>query len=236
MQITAVMHHDETMTRLGSGPRERALADGITSLSDADLLAVILGTGVAGRPVTFVAAALLDSFGGLDGLARLGPSALAEQPGVGVAKGLRVAAALELGVRVERGRTAVLPVVSDSAQVAAHMRTRLVPLQHEELWVLCLDGKNRVRASRRVAQGGLHGMMIEPRDILRAALFEAASSMILVHNHPSGDPTPSDEDVRMTRAVARAAETVGVPLVDHVILAPTGKHCSLLDIGVLEML
>ncbi|MFT3774561.1 MAG: DNA repair protein RadC [Minicystis sp.] len=230
------MNLDETPPRLlGNGPRERALADGIAALGDADLLAVLLGTGVAGRPVTFIAAALLDSFGGLDGIARLGPSALAEQPGVGMAKSLRVAAALEMGARAARRATAVLPVVCNSAQVAAHMSPRVTTMQHEEMWVLCLDGKNRVRATRKVGQGGLHGLTVQPRDVLRAAIFEAASTIILVHNHPSGDPSPSPEDLVMTRAVASAAQTVGIPLVDHVIITPGGRYTSMLDLGVLEV-
>jgi DNA repair protein RadC len=217
------------------GPRERALAEGVAALGDAELLAIILGTGIAGRPVTFVAAALLDGHGGIEGLSRLGPTALADQPGVGIAKGLRLAAALELGRRGAYHRAVAPPVVTNSAQVAAHLTPRLGALAHEELWVLCLDGKNRVRATRRVAQGGLHGLTVQPRDVLRAAIFEAASTIILAHNHPGGDPTPSVEDLVMTRRIAEVAALVGVPLVDHVILAPPGRYTSLLDLGVLEV-
>jgi DNA repair protein RadC len=101
------------------------------------------------------------------------------------------------------------------------------------MWVVCLDGRNRVRASRRVAQGGLHGCAVLPRDILRVAVREAASAIVLVHNHPSDDPTPSSEDLVMTRRVCDAAAVVGVPLVDHVIVAPSGRYTSMLDLGVL---
>jgi len=229
------MHLDHlSLPPAAIGPRERALAEGIASLGDADLLAVLLGTGVAGRPVTFVAAALLDGFGGIEGLSRLGPAALAEQRGVGMVKALRVAAALELGARVVRREAASPATVCNSAEVAAHMAPRIAGLPHEEMWLVCLDGRNRVRGLRRVAQGGLHGMSVQPRDVLRAAIYEAASAMILVHNHPSGDPSPSPEDLVLTRKIAEAAAAIGVPLVDHVIVEPSGRYASLLDLGVLE--
>jgi DNA repair protein RadC len=213
-----------------AGPRERALEEGVAALGDADLLAILLGTGLAGRPVGVVAATLLDELGSLEGLARVGPAVIAEQPGVGTAKALRIAAALELGARAAR-RPHALARVSDSAQVAAYMIPRLGALPHEELWLLCLDARNRVRSLRRVAMGGVHGLSIRPCDVLRAAIYEAAVSMVLVHNHPSGDPTPSPEDVAMTRQLVEAGRLVGIPLLDHVIVAPSGTYASLLDLG-----
>jgi DNA repair protein RadC len=101
------------------------------------------------------------------------------------------------------------------------------------MWVISLDGRNGMRGARQVAQGGLHGCAVSARDILRAALADAAAALILVHNHPSGDSAPSPEDVEMTRVVAAAGMVVGVPLVDHVILAPDGHYSSLLDLGML---
>lgn len=214
------------------GPRERAQSDGTGTLGDADLLAILLGTGLAGRPVTVVAAALLDRFGGLGGLAKVGPAALAEHPGVGMAKALRVAAALELGARASRPPAGLVTVTS-SAEVAAYMGPRLAQLAHEEMWLLCVDGRNRVRATRKIAQGGLHGLAIAPRDVLRAAIHEAASAIVLVHNHPAGDPTPSAADLATTKRVAEAADLVGSPLVDHVIVTPEGRYASMLDLGIL---
>jgi DNA repair protein RadC len=217
-----------------SGPRERALDEGVAALGDGDLLAVLLGTGLAGQPVALVAGALLDRFGGLGGLARVGPAALAAHPGVGLAKALRLAAALELGRRHAARTSSPREPVRTSAEVAARFGPRLGSLDHEEMWVLSLDGRNHLRGSRKVAQGGLHGCSVTARDILRVALADAASAIVLVHNHPSGDPTPSLEDVAMTRAVADAASIVGVPLVDHVVLASGGRHASLLDLGVFD--
>jgi DNA repair protein RadC len=215
------------------GPRERAESEGIAALGDSDLLAIILGTGIAGRPVTLVAAALLDGFGGSAGLARSGPASIAQHPGVGMTKAMRIAAALELGARSVR--PAGTPVtVSTSAEVAAYMGPRIGRLVHEEMWLLCLDGRNRIRAARKVAQGGLHSLIVSPRDVMRAAVHEAASSVVLVHNHPGGDSSPSPEDLVITRKVADAGRVLGTPLVDHVILTPEGRSSSLLDMGVLD--
>jgi DNA repair protein RadC len=218
---------------LSSGPRERALAEGIWSLGDADLLAVVLGTGLVGQPVTLVSAALLSRFSGLEGLARLGPHALAEHPGLGLVKALRISASIELGRRVVKRAMRPRPPVRSSAAIAAWCAAHLGPLDHEQMWVISLDGRNGMRGARRVAEGGLHGCSVAARDILRAALADAASALVLVHNHPSGDPAPSSEDVEMTQAVAAAGVVVGVPLIDHVILVPDGHYSSLLDLGVL---
>jgi DNA repair protein RadC len=228
------MHLHDAPPPPSAGPRERALEEGVTSLGDADLLAILLGTGLAGRPVALVAAGILDLAGGLPGLARLGPAAIAQHPGLGVAKALRVAASIELGRRVARRASRVDVPVSSSAVVAARMEHEIAPLMHEEMWLLCLDGRNHVRAARRVAQGGLHSCSVMPGDILRVALYEAAAAMVLAHNHPSDDPTPSEEDFVMTRRVAEAGLLVGVPLVDHVIVTPSGRYASMLDIGVLK--
>lgn len=220
-------------TPLPVGPRERALEEGVAVLGDADLLAVLLGTGLAGRPVGLVAAALLEEVGGLEGLSRVGPAVIAGQPGVGAAKALRISAAVELGARSAR-RVRPLATVTNSAQVAAFMAPRLGKLPHEELWVLCLDARNKVRSLRRVAMGGVHGLAIRPCDVLRAGVYEAAVAMLLVHNHPSGDPTPSSEDFDLTRKIVAAGRLVGIPLLDHVIVTASGTYVSLLDLGVIE--
>jgi DNA repair protein RadC len=217
-----------------AGPRERALEEGIWSLGDADLLAIVLGTGLVGTPVTLVSAAILARFSGLEGLSRLGPHALAEHPGLGLAKALRIAASLELGRRAFERAVRPRPPVRSSAEIAAWCAAHLGPLDHEQMWVISLDGRNGMRGARRVAQGGLHGCSVAARDILRAALADAASALVLVHNHPSGDSAPSPEDVDMTNAVAAAGEVVGVPLVDHIILAPDGHYSSLHDLGMIE--
>ena len=216
------------------GPRERALLDGIAALGDVELLAIVIGTGLVGRPASLVAAALIDDTAGLSGLLRLGPQALAAHPGIGLAKALRIGAGLELGRRtLTRAPRPTVPLRHAKA-VAAHLRWSLASLPHEEMWVLSLDGRNQLRATRRVAMGGVHRLTVSPRDILAAAMADSASTFVLVHNHPSGDPTPSPDDVTMTRMTSAAGEVMGIPMVDHLVLAADGSYRSLLEMGVIE--
>jgi DNA repair protein RadC len=216
--------------------RERALVEGVGALGDADLLAVLLGTGLAGRPVSLVAAGVLERFSGLAGLLRRSPVAIAEHPGIGLAKALRISAALELGRRAIQRAAQPRGVVRDSSVVSEYLRPMLGVLDHEEMWLLALDGRNNLRSIRRLSQGGLHTCGVMPRDVLRTALTEAASTMVLAHNHPSGDPTPSPSDASMTRTLADLGKLVGVPLVDHVIVTRDGRHSSMLDLGVIDPL
>ncbi len=213
-------------TRAGRGPRERAVSGGIETLGDAELLALLLETGRRGEGEGVRAAKLLDEHGGLEGLARSGVGALASREGLGAAGAWRVAAALELGRRARE--TATPQRIRDGSDVWRWARARLAALEHEELWVLALDGGNRLRAARRVAMGGLHGMHVGTRDPLRCALREGASAFVLVHNHPSGDPTPSTEDLAFTERITAAADVVGTPLVDHVVVAQ-GAYASLAE-------
>ncbi len=209
-----------SLSETWAGPRERVVAGGIDQMGDADLVALVLGTGCPGLPVGVLAATLLEEQGGIGGLARAGIGELGQRAGMGPAKGARLAAAVELGRRaILAGSTDALTRLPDRRAVEMWARPRLATLDHEELWVLALDGHHGLRAARRVASGGIHGLHVAARDPIRVALREAASAFILVHNHPSGDPAPSDEDVAFTRAVADAAAVVGTPLLDHAIVA-----------------
>lgn len=215
--------------------RERALLFGVEELADHELLALLLATGTAGESAVSMATSLLETYGGIRGLALRGPHALLEVCGLGPAKATRVSAALELGRRSTLRR----PIAEDFAltqfdSVVAWARPRLAGLEHEEVWLLALDPKNRLKSLRRVAQGGLHGCALTVKDVLRPALRDAASAILLVHNHPSGDPGPSPEDVSMTRALARACDQVGMPLLDHVIIAENGAY-SLFDHGAFDV-
>jgi DNA repair protein RadC len=198
-------------------------------LDDIALLELLLGRGAKGEGKQ--RATELMGFGGsLDGLARLSPSLLAQHPGLGLVRATRLAAAFELGAR--RFRTPISRRRIDSLEaVVDWARSKLLGLDHEEMWVLSLDGRNALLASRRTGQGGLHGIALTAKDILRPALRDGASSIVLVHNHPSGDPTPSPEDIRMTRSVVLACNAIGLPLLDHVVVAREGQ-ASLLSLGV----
>jgi len=209
--------------------RERVLRSGVETLSDEDLLSLLLGTGAVGRSVTELSRRLLEDNLGLEGLSRLGVHGLSRQHGLGPAKAARVAAALELGRRALTSLSAIERLELGSFdKVARWAGPRLCTLEHEEVWLLSLDGRNGLKSARRIAQGGMHACALTTRDVLTPALRDSASAIVLVHNHPSGDPRPSPEDVSMTHAVARACEVVGVPLLDHVIVA-RGGAASLLE-------
>jgi DNA repair protein RadC len=215
------------------GPRERALAAGIETLGDEELVAIVLGTGVAGVPVTVLAAMLVAEHGGVGGLARAGIGELAQRSGVGTAKAARLAAAIELGRRAIDAASSEAPRrLADREAVERWARPRLATIDHEELWLLAVDGHYGLRAARRVASGGIHGLHVGTRDPLRIAIREAASAFVLVHNHPSGDPTPSAEDVAFTGSLADAAALVGTPLLDHVIIARR-RAVSMLELGLI---
>ena len=211
-----------------------ALEGSAAFLSDADLVAILLGAIVMGEPPVMAACELLERWGGLEGLARLGPAALASQPEVGSIKAMRFVAAVELGWRVfERASRPREPVVAP-AMVAKWFGTRIGVLDHEEMWVLSLDGLNNLLGAKRASQGARHGCSVTARDIMRLGLADGACTIVLVHNHPGGDPAPSEEDIAMTKAVAAAADVVGIPLRDHVIVTREGAYTSLLDLGVLD--
>lgn len=205
----------------GDSPAEHA-AVGPNELGDVELLSLLVGPARR-RSGRAPAARLLDQAGGLAGIARMGARDIAASARVRADRALRVSAAIELGRRVHaalvepRGET-----IGSFREVERWAAPRLVHLEHEEVWLLCLDGRNALASARRVAQGGAHGCALTPRDVLTPALREAASAIVLVHNHPSGDPTPSPEDAHMTRVLAGACEVVGVPLLDHVVVARAG--------------
>jgi DNA repair protein RadC len=174
-----------------------------------------------------VAGALLRDLGGFAGLSRATVEEIEAQLSAGPPSrrtrdcAVRVAAAFELGRRAATDSVAP-PMVANSADVAAWASSRLSGIDHEELWILAVDGRSRLRAVRCVAKGGLHGLGVRAADPIRFALRAAASGFVLVHNHPSGDPTPSAEDIEFTHRVAAAAAIVGTPLLDHVVVARGG--------------
>jgi DNA repair protein RadC len=226
----AVLQTPEPVGRK-TDPRQRAFTNGVDTLGDADLVAILLGTGGGGMPLTILAASLVED--GVGALTRVGIGELSQRQGIGPAKAARLVAAVELGRRsVQVASLESPPRLPDRTAVIAWARPRLATLDHEELWALCLDGHHGLRAARRVASGGIHGLHVGVRDVLRAVLREAASAFVLVHNHPSGEPQPSEEDVAFTRAVIEGAAAVGTPLLDHVVVAR--QHASsMLELGLL---
>lgn len=229
---TRTISRDASGTAIAQSARMHASSTAVETLRSEELVAAILVAGMrrshtSERKITAareVAAQLLTDLGGIGGLGRSTPAELRtylEGEGVRLPAepaALAIAAAFELGRRAVRD-TSAPPIIRNSADVAAWAMARLVSCDHEELWLLALDGLGHVRAVRRVAKGGLHGMSVCPSDPLRFALRAGASGFVLVHNHPSGDPSPSQEDLVFTHKVALAAAVVGVPLLDHVVVA-----------------
>jgi len=201
-------------------------------LSDAEVLSLVLGTG--GRDgVMMLAARVLASVGGPGGLARCSESELAAIKGMGIAKAAEVVAALELGRRAARALAGDRPQILRPEDAAALLTPRLAHLQREESVVLLLDRRHRVLREVSVGIGGVAHAPMEPREVFAAAFREPGVAAILVaHNHPSGEPTPSADDLAITRRLARGADLIGLEFVDHLIVAATGWK-SMVEAGAL---
>lgn len=205
------------------GPRERMRVVGTERLSDAELLALLLGTGARAEPVSVLASRILHELGGIAGLRRIG---------VGPTKASRIVAAIELGRRVA---TRPLPRgerIGSSRDVDAALRPRLADADAERFVAIALDAKNRPVAEVEVARGGLSACPVSPSDVFRSLIKEAAAGVVFVHNHPSGEPSPSAEDVELTERLRAAGELLGVRVLDHVIIGREG-YFSFLDAGLL---
>ncbi len=213
------------------GPRERYQAFGPGGLGDVDLLALVLGTGVSGHSARAIATSLVEEFGGVAGIAAAPPGALERVQGLGVARAVRVHAACALGEHLARHRRPRLRV-QDAASAWRLMRSVMEHLEHEELHAAYLDRRGRVLHLRRVTAGNDALTIVDPRQILRPAIQLGACSLVVAHNHPSGDPTPSAQDVEVTVRLARAADIVGVRLLDHLVLG-AGRFVSLAEQGAL---
>jgi DNA repair protein RadC len=217
----------------GAGPRERLESLGPGALSDAELLALLLRTGGRGCSALRVAADLLDRHEGLSGLARAAAGELRSLAGVGPAKSASLLAALELGRRLATRRLRTGDAIRGPADVHQHFHARLRDAACEHFMVVLLDGRHRVLREVAVSQGTLTASLVHPREVFRPALREAAAAVILVHNHPSGDPTPSREDREVTARLVRAGELLGIPVLDHVVVAEHG-FASLREEGCFE--
>jgi len=218
----------------GRGPRERLRERGTESLDDAELLALLLRTGTRGRPAEALARELLEA-GGLHGLARAVPAELERQPGVGPTKAATLLAALELGRRLAQRRLEMGDAIRGPEDVFRHFHARLRDAPHEQLHLLLLDGRHRLMREVMASRGTLTASLVHPREVFRPALREGAAALVVVHNHPSGDPAPSGEDREVTRRLVQAGALLGVPVLDHVVVAERG-WVSLRAEGELEAL
>ncbi len=218
-----------TLARL----RRSTSLEGPDRLGDGELLALLLGGSTKGLAPVPYAASLLDHVGGLVPLSRMRVPVLEQWQGIGRSAATRIVAAMELGRRVSLDSTRHPPPYPLTAdRVISWARPRLACLEHEEVWVLCVDQRSVLRSTYQVGRGGMHGCALLARDVLTPVVRDGASGFILVHNHPSGDPTPSPEDIELTTALSAAATTICVPLLDHIVVARDGGR-SFFELGLL---
>lgn len=214
-------------------PRERLFRLGAGALTTAELLALLLSTGGAGRSAVDLAQALLAERGpALWHLARRPVAELASLADLGAAKAARVAAALEIGRRLQEEGRGDRPRVRAPADVYRWYAPRLGDLPAEEFHVLALDTHSVVLRDILVTRGILNGSLVHPREVFRAAIAEAAAGIIVVHNHPSGDPTPSADDRAVTRQLVEAGKVLDLPVYDHIIVGQ-GRYASFAESGLL---
>jgi DNA repair protein RadC len=203
-------------------PRERFFSSGPDQVSDDELIALVLGTGTRGKSAVALAREVLDDSGGVSALGRALPQALAQHSGIGRARAARLAAAFALGRRAltrERNRDRPLFTARDVHEL---VWPRLAGVQQEVFMMIAIDARSAPVAEIEVSRGSLTGVEVHPREVFRPLIRVGAAAAIAVHNHPSGDPTPSDADVALTRRLVDAGALLGIPVLDHVIVASSG--------------
>ena len=211
-------------------PRERMAKLGPQSLTTAELLAILLRVGMVGETAVQVGQRLLQTFGGISGIHRASFDELSNQKGVKLAKAAQIKAAIELGRRLVLESPDERPIVHSPADAAEMVQYEMGALEQEELRVMLLDTRNRVLQIETVYRGSVNSSQVRIAEIFKAAIRRNATNLIVIHNHPSGDPTPSPDDVAITRLILHAGELLDVKLLDHVIIG-SGRFVSLKERG-----
>ncbi len=211
-------------------PRERLAELGPGALTNAELLAILLRVGVQGENAVEVGQRLLKTFGGISGLHKASYIDVCNQHGLGPAKAAQIKAALELGKRLRTETPDERPAVHSPADAAAMVEYEMSGLTKENLWVINLDTRNRLINIEKVYIGSLNASMVRVGELFKAAIQRNAAAVLIVHNHPSGDPTPSPEDVGLTRAVVQAGKLLDVEVLDHLVIGQ-GKWVSMKERG-----
>ena len=215
-------------------PRERLEALDARVLPTRELLAIILGAGVRGMSALDLAADVLARFdGSLRRLSRAEPVELRSVRGIGAARAASIVAALELGRRLSAEPATRSDRIQGPADVFDRLGPRLRDRKQEEFWALYLDSQNRVLSDRRITVGLLNSSLVHPREVFAPAISFTAASVILAHNHPSGDPKPSPEDIAVTVQMVESGRLLGIPVRDHVVLGED-TYVSLLDRGLIS--
>ena len=214
-------------------PREKMLKLGLAALSNAELMAILIGSGNTSESAVELSRRILSDFkNNLDAIGKSSVDQLTAYNGIGEAKSINILAALELGRRRQLSSPDKQPKITCSADVFNLLKIDLSDLLHEEFWVLYLDRANNVIGKSRISQGGVSGTVIDVRLILKKAIEKLASSIILAHNHPSGNLTPSQSDLDITRKAGDAAKLVDMKVLDHLIFAGS-NYLSMADDGLI---
>ena len=199
-------------------PRERLLRDGVQSLSLAELIAVLLGTGMRGKSVLFLAQELIDHFGGLQGLLEASVEELTAVKGMGRAKALLLKAAFGIALRASRETSSTNPLIRSAREAFEVAKNEIGHQPTEELMVILRDARGRMIHFERIGIGTLSEVLVHPREVFHPAVRHRAHSLILAHNHPSGDPTPSQADLDLTRLLLQSSKVMGIGFDDHLII------------------
>lgn len=215
-------------------PREKLLSKGRHILTDAELLAIILGSGTRDESAVDLSRRILNESGNnLDKLSKLTINELRQFNGIGEAKAISIIAALELGRRrVSNSLPAEEPIIRSSEDTYSLIRAELEDLDHEEFWLLMLNRANKVIRKEQVSRGGMNSTVVDPKMIFRTALSHGACGLIVCHNHPSGGTKPSENDLRLTRRLSEAARLLEINLLDHLIVG-ANSYFSFADDGIL---
>ncbi|HWR44639.1 RadC family protein [Sporomusa sp.] len=212
-------------------PREKMLDKGAQALSNAELLAILLRTGTKNLPVNRLAEQLLVKYD-LTGLGSISPQELSKTAGIGLVKAVTVVAGIELGRRLSQKEPGERPVIR-SPKDAAHLMMGELRYQTKEHFIaLLLSTKNHVIARAIISVGSLNASVVHPRELFREAISYSAAAVILVHNHPSGDPAPSQEDISLTKQLVEAGNLLNISVLDHVIIGD-GKYVSFKEKGII---
>ncbi len=211
-------------------PRERLASQGAQALSNAELLAILLRVGVRGENAVQMGQRLLQDLGGLPGLHRATFDEVRQQKGVGPAKAAQIKAAIELGRRLAASQPQERPQITSPADAAALVQYEMSALEQEELRVFLLDTRNRVLDIRTVYRGSLNSSQVRVGELFKDAIRKNAAAIIVAHNHPSGDPAPSPDDVAVTRAIVEAGKLLDVAVLDHLVIGQ-GRFVSLKERG-----
>jgi DNA repair protein RadC len=217
-------------------PRERLVARGPDALTHAELIAILLRTGLPGVNVVQVGQNLLQKFGSLNALALATTDELRKVPGIGRDKAATLVAAFALARRMEQERREESPVLDNPVTVVNFMRESARLRSVESFQVLLLNTRKRLLRVEAISEGTLDTLLVHPREVFRAAIAANAAAIVLIHNHPSGDPTPSEADIKVTRDLIRAGQLLKIEVVDHVIIGRasaerTKDYASLRELG-----